>query len=255
MPSSYQILLKQSSIRTRRFPALRYLQQAGGHLADSYVQELQNILPGVPFYRMYGQTEATARLSFLAPDLLAKKKVSIGKAIPGVTLQVLSESGAPVVPGQVGEIVASGDNISPGYWKDPEATRQKFRNGKLYTGDLAAIDEEGFISIVGRANDLLKCGGQRAHAREVEEIVEQHPDVLEAAVISTPDDILGEAVKLFVVPSRCNQALVQELMDLCAAALPDHLHPKMIIVMESLPRNAAGKIQKEELRNLEGESL
>ncbi len=167
VPSHYQILLRRSSIRKMKFPNLRYVQQAGGHLAPSFIRELRGALPGTQIFVMYGQTEATARLSYLPPERLDTKLGSIGKAIPGVKLEVLDEEGRRVDPGGVGEIVAEGENIARGYWRDSQSSAKTFRNGKLYTGDIATVDPDGFIYIMGRAKDFLKCGsaGSCCHRR------------------------------------------------------------------------------------------
>jgi len=155
VPSHFQILLRTSSLRKKNFPSLRYVQQAGGHLAPNFIRELQEALPQTQVFIMYGQTEATARLSYLPPEFLDTKLGSIGKGMPGVKLRVLNESGEKVRPGEVGEIVAEGKNVTRGYWRAPQESAASFRDGKLYTGDLATVDEEGFIYVVDRAKDFL----------------------------------------------------------------------------------------------------
>src|ERR1700730_80200 len=200
VPSHYQILLRSSSLKQMRFPALRWVQQAGGNLPANFLAEFREALPGVRVFVMYGQTEATARLSSLPPELLEVKAGSIGKGIPGVRLQVLDESGNAVAAGQTGEIVAEGENITLGYWSDAHQTNASFRSGKLYTGDIATVDEDGFIYIVDRAKDFLKCGGTRVACKYLEEKLLGFAEVVEAAVIGVQDPVLGEAVKAFVVP-------------------------------------------------------
>src|SRR5208337_2856695 len=150
VPSHFQILLRKSAIAKMSFPHLRYVQQAGGQLAPAFIAELRQALPGKQVFVMYGQTEATARLSYLPPELLDTKLGSVGKGIPGVALSVVDESGQRALPGQTGEIVAEGGNVALGYWQDEEETARHFRNGKLYTGDLATVDEDGFLYIVDR---------------------------------------------------------------------------------------------------------
>jgi len=250
VPSHFQMLLCNSSLQKKHFPHLRYVQQAGGRLAPNLVRKLKESLPNTKIFVMYGQTEATARLSYLPPELLEKKLGSIGKAIPGVNLLVLNEAGQEVRPGEVGEIVAEGANVTHGYWRAPEESATTFRNGKLYTGDLATVDEEGFLYIVGRAKDFLKCGGKRVSCRALEDRLLESEEVLEAAVIGVPDDVLGEAVKAFVVPRNGNSAgLDQRLQDLCLKSMPHELVPREIIVLDVLPKNAAGKVLKRNLRS------
>jgi acyl-CoA synthetase (AMP-forming)/AMP-acid ligase II len=249
VPSHYQILLRQSALKRTSLPSLRYCQQAGGALAPVFIRELVESLPGVEIYVMYGQTEATARLAYLPPHLLTSKIGSIGKPIPGVEIEIRDENDVSCSPGEIGEIVARGDNITAGYWNEPAETAATFRDGWLHTGDLARVDEEGFIYIVGRAKDFLKCGGNRVSSREIEQLLLEFPAVREVAVIGEPDEILGEAVRAFVVPTDgCRAALDEELAQFCKRRLPPHLRPKQIAVVESLPKNSAGKVLKPALR-------
>ncbi len=198
---------------------------------------------------MYGQTEATARLSYVPPEDLDRKIGSIGKAIPGVTLQVLDESGNPVQPGTIGEVVAEGANVTNGYWHEPEESARCFRNGKLYTGDLGTVDEEGFIYVVDRAKDFLKCGGKRVSCRQLEEKLLEFHELLEAAVVGVKDDILGEAVKAFIVPRNSHaDGLEARVRLFCKEHLPFQLMPKEVVVMQSLPKNSSGKVLKQNLK-------
>lgn len=250
VPSHFQILLRSSSLRKKHFPFLRYVQQAGGHLAPSFVQELREALPQTQIFIMYGQTEATARLSYLPPEFLDTKQGSIGRGIPGVKLRVLRESGEEVTPGEVGEIVAEGRNIASGYWRSPQDSAASFRGGKLYTGDLATVDEDGFIYIVDRAKDFLKCGGKRVSCRQIEERLLENEDLLEAAVVGMPDEVLGEAVKAFVVPRNGNSDGLQERLRLfCKQRMSPQLIPQDIVVLRALPKNGAGKVLKRQLKS------
>jgi long-chain acyl-CoA synthetase len=248
VPSHYQILLRKSSFKKMQFPALRYVQQAGGKLADSLIRELREALPTAKVFVMYGQTEATARLSYLPPALLDQKVGSIGKGIPGTRLRVVSENGTPVLPGQVGEIVAEGSNVTLGYWETEVEDTVSFRNGSLYTGDLATVDDDGFIFIVDRSKDILKCGGTRSPCRAVEDALLEFDELVEAAVIGVPDDLLGEAVKAFVVPRTKDGSLIERLQAFCLQRLPAHLVPKQIVVLDELPKGSGGKILKPALR-------
>ena len=199
---------------------------------------------------MYGQTEATARLSYLPPEFLDTKQGSIGRGIPGVKLRVLRESGEEVTPGEVGEIVAEGRNIASGYWRSPQDSAASFRGGKLYTGDLATVDEDGFIYIVDRAKDFLKCGGKRVSCRQIEERLLENEDLLEAAVVGMPDEVLGEAVKAFVVPRNGNSDGLQERLRLfCKQRMSPQLIPQDIVVLRALPKNGAGKVLKRQLKS------
>ena len=250
VPSHYQILLRRSAIASTKLPHLRYVQQAGGHLPPAFVKELRAALPDTQIFVMYGQTEATSRLAYLPPHLLDAKPGSVGKAIPGVRLTVVDQHGQQVAPGEIGEIVAEGENITLGYWHDTEETAIAFRNGKLYTGDLATVDEDGFLYVVDRAKDFLKCGGKRVSCRYLEDVVLQCEALVEAAVVGIPDDILGEDVKAFVVPRERKQNVCEQVKQVCRAKLPPPLVPRDIEVVDALPKNSSGKVMKQILREL-----
>ena len=249
VPSHYQALLRRSKLRSMHFPDLRWVQQAGGRLSPALVEELRAALPSARVYVMYGATENTARIAYLPPERLADKPGSVGVAIPGVTIRLLDESGKSVGPGEIGEVVVEGDSVSPGYFKAPEETAVTFRGGRLHTGDLARLDDEGFLSIVDRLGDFLKCGGTRTSSRAVEDVLAEYPDVVEVAVLGVPDDVLGEAVAAFVVAKPGSEERMAEgLLAFAKDWLAVSLVPRVIRVVANLPKSSSGKPLKRELR-------
>jgi acyl-CoA synthetase (AMP-forming)/AMP-acid ligase II len=171
--------------------------------------------------------------------------------MPGVKLRVLNEEGREVRPGEVGEIVAEGANVTRGYWKAPQESEGIFRDGTLYTGDLARVDEDGFIYVVDRAKDFLKCRGEKVSCRQIEEILLEFDELIEAAVIGVPDDVLGEAVKAFIVPRlRDSSGLPERMTSFCKSRLAPHHLPKQIVVLPALPKSSVGKVMKTALRTL-----
>jgi acyl-CoA synthetase (AMP-forming)/AMP-acid ligase II len=228
--------------------SLRKVQQAGGKLQTVLIQELVGAVKHGEVYVMYGQTEATARLSYLPPQLLDRKLGSIGRGIPQVTLCVTGEDGLPVKPGEVGEICAQGDNISPGYLDEPDATAQKFVAGVLHTGDLATVDNDGYLFIVDRQADFIKSYGYRVSSQQVEGCIVEMPDVVAAAVIGELDLVCGEAIKAFVVLRAGAAATPREIIKHCAERLPNYMVPRDVTILERLPINAHGKVVKNELR-------
>jgi acyl-CoA synthetase (AMP-forming)/AMP-acid ligase II len=252
VPSTYQVLLRRSRFARREFPSLRWLQQAGGRLPDPLVRELRQAFPKVKLFVMYGQTEATARLSYLPPERLDDKLGSVGRGLPGTRLEVLRPDGAAVVPGsgEVGEIVASGDNISPGYWSDPDETARYFRNGKLHTGDMARVDQDGYIFIVDRARDFIKAMGNRVSPREIEDVIAELPQVVEVAVIGVPDDLCGEAVRALVVADGPGRLTAEQVRDHCLGKLPNYKVPRYVDFLPALPKTSNGKVAREQLRGL-----
>ena len=199
---------------------------------------------------MYGQTEATARLAYLPPERAADKRGSIGIAIPGVELRVVDAAGNELPDGEIGELVARGDNVTPGYLDDPEATAAILHDGWLWTGDLASRDAEGFFYHRGRTKEILKIGGHRASPVEIEQVIARHPDVCDAAVISTPDPVAGEVPIAYVVILEGAAASEADLRQFCQERLPAYAVPRRFISMPSLPRNESGKLMRSELHDL-----
>jgi len=249
VPSTYQLLLRNTSFPKRELPSLRKVQQAGGKLPVVFIKELIAAIPQARIFVMYGQTEATARLSYLSPEILGEKIGSIGKGIPGVTLRVMNEEEMDVKPGEVGEIYAWGENISPGYLGNPEESGQKFLKGGLRTGDLATIDEDGYIYIVDRKADFIKVLGHRVSSQEVEAKILELTDVIAAAAIGVPDDLLGEAIRVFVVIRKNSPMTTGQIIEHCQLHLARHMIPKDVIKLDKLPTNAHGKLMKSALRD------
>jgi acyl-CoA synthetase (AMP-forming)/AMP-acid ligase II len=242
VPSTFAILMHKSNIQNYRFEHLRYITQAGGPMTPALTQKILEAMPHLKIFIMYGQTEASARLSYLEPDKLLEKIGSIGKAIPGVTLQVKSEKGRLCKQGEVGEIVASGANIMVGYWQQPESTREVLKEDGLHTGDLARVDEDGYIFIVSRKSDMIKSGAHRISPKEIEEVFAEFPGLVETAVIGVPDEILGEAIIAYTVPKhKIDQ---KELRKHLRGNLAPFKLPKEIIEIKALPKTPSGKIQK-----------
>lgn len=249
VPSTYQILLRMTDMKNTKFPTLRYITQAGGKLPEIFIKQLIDILGVVDIFIMYGQTEATARLSYLPPYLIKEKMNSIGRGIKGTQLQVLNSQGNKVKVGEIGEVVAQGGNIMKGYFNDKQATDKVLIKGNLYTGDVAKVDDDGFIYIVAREKNIIKSGGIRISPKEIEDIILQIPEVVECAVIGVLDDILGEAVKAFVViVSDKTFVDFKYILDFCKKQLPSYKIPRYIEFLNALPKNSSGKVLIKKLK-------
>jgi long-chain acyl-CoA synthetase len=246
VPSHFQILLRKSdSFKKTVFPHLRYVTQAGGKLYNPFIQEFLDTFPEIRFNVMYGQTEATARLSWLPPENLPKKIGSCGKAIPGVELMVADEHDSPVKPGETGEILARGDNIMLGYYKDTESTSHTIVNGWLRTGDLATVDTEGYIYLTARKKEIIKVGGRRISLKEIEDVIVSMPEVIDCSIISIPDDILGETMKAKVIVTEMgvqSTAITSDTIRAwCAARLALFKVPQFIEVSNEVRISSTGK--------------
>jgi long-chain acyl-CoA synthetase len=248
VPSTFALLLRRSNLAEMTFPELRYVTQAGGAMAPAQIREWLDRGPRVPFYVMYGATEASARLTYLEPADLARKLGSIGRPIPNVEIVVMKDDGEIAAPGEVGELVARGSNISCGYWNNPQETRERFGLAGYRTGDLGYADEEGFLFLAGRRHDMIKVRAHRVGAKEIEDVLYDHPDVQEAAVIGMPDDILGEAPVAVVVGAQGTSA--EALALFCHQRLAAHKVPVRFVFLAELPKTpGVGKIDKVTLRD------
>ena len=172
VPSNYAILAAKTDFLRRGWPDLRYLTQAGGSMTPALTRRLLDELPPhIRLFVMYGQTEASARLSYVPPERLREKLGSIGIAIPGVTLTIRDEHGRECAPGEVGEVVAAGENLMQGYWNDPAETALVLKDDGLHTGDLGRKDDDGFIFLVDRIKNMIKVGANRVSPREIEDVI------------------------------------------------------------------------------------
>ena len=244
VPSHFQILLRKSdSFKQTRFPDLKYVTQAGGKLAPVFIDEFMEAHPEVRFIVMYGQTEATARLSWLPPEEYEKRKGSMGKGIPGVELRVVNEKGELIKPGETGEVIARGDNIMMGYFADEEGTKNAIRNGWLYTGDLGTVDEDGYIYLTARSKEIIKVRGKRISPKEIEAVILALPEVIDCTIEGVEDEIEGEMLKATVTVRKENAEAVtrERLIQHCSQHLALFKVPQVYEFRDSLTISATGK--------------
>lgn len=254
VPTMFASLLQLSPFAGLDLSSLRYITNAAAPLAPAHVLKLREALPQVAIFSMYGLTECT-RVSYLDPTKVLDKPGSVGKAIPNSEIFLVDDLGRRVGPGQVGELVVRSAGVMRGYWRRPEETARTLRDGALpgekllHTGDLFRMDEDGDLSFVGRRDDVFKCRGEKVSPREVETVLYELMDVVEAAVIGVPDPADGMAVKAFVV-ARADSGLTEALVRRhCRARLEPHLVPRQIELRASLPKTESGKITKAALRH------
>ncbi|HOO71602.1 MAG TPA: class I adenylate-forming enzyme family protein [Spirochaetota bacterium] len=246
VPSTYAYLLHRSPLLKYRdrLPRLRYCSQAGGHMSRQIKEDLRKALPPhTDIFIMYGATEASARLTYLEPEKFAGKIDSIGRAIPGVTMRVVGEDGSELSAGQVGELTGSGPNIMQGYWKDEELSRKVLDHNGYHTGDLGYKDEEGYLYLVGRRDNLLKVSGHRINPQEIEDAIMTSGLVVETAVVGVPDHLLGN--RLVAVSVAVEQSCTaDDILKHCVGVLPKYKVPSEVIFTRSLPKKASGKVDR-----------
>ena len=249
VPSTFALLMSRVNFSAYDLSSLRYVTQAGGPMPRQRILDWLDVLPGVPFYVMYGATEAGARLTYLPPDHLRDKLGSVGRPIPNVDIMVVTEDGREAAVGEVGELLARGSNIALGYWNAPDDSSERFDGRGYHTGDLGYKDADGYLFLIGRRHDIIKAGAHRVGAREIEDVIATYPSVLEVAVIPAPHDILGEAPVAIVSMRESDAQSADGIRRHCSAQLPSHKVPVQVHVVPDLPRLAGtGKVDKMDLR-------
>ncbi len=240
VPSTYRMLLKYPDRFKKAFANVRTAASAGGGMDKAIVKEIRELAPGLEILPMYGQTEATARLAYVPAEDVDKFIDTIGKAIPGVTLDVFDSEFRPVEPNTTGELVARGDNILLGYLDDEIATQKRIIDGWLHTGDLAQKLPNGYIRLLGRKDDLIKIGDHRVNPREIEKHIEENNNVSNVFVVPVSHELMGTAISLMVIPAEGTE--IENLFAFCRKSLPGYLCPREILLIDHLPLSENGKI-------------
>ncbi|MFZ4479930.1 MAG: acyl-CoA synthetase [Rhodoferax sp.] len=240
-------------LRSPAFDAGRVASLAKGYYGASIMpvevlRELAARLPGVRLWNLYGQTEIAPLATMLGPDDQLRKPGSCGRAVLNVETRVVDDQLRDVGPGEVGEIVHRSPHLMLGYFHDDERTRAAFEGGWFHSGDLATIDDEGFITVVDRKKDMIKTGGENVASREVEEMIYRLPQVSEVAVIGLADPRWVEAVTAVIVLKAGQSLSASEVMAHCSAHMAGFKSPKRVLFTDSLPKNPSGKLLKRELR-------
>jgi acyl-CoA synthetase (AMP-forming)/AMP-acid ligase II len=238
VPTVYNVILRRSNIRQVAMPGLRRFLQAGGALAPQRINEMRAAFPRTKFYVMYGQTEATARISCMEPERWQEKSGSVGRPLDNLTVSIVDEGGNDLPAGQIGELRVKGASVCSGYLNDPDETRRIYSDGWLRTGDLARQDEEGYLWIEGRMGSFVKIKGIRVSLAEVEARVTAIPGVYECASHGVDHPEAGEALVLDVVPDERASIREEEIR----RHLPDYWVFDSIRMVTALPKTSSGKI-------------
>jgi acyl-coenzyme A synthetase/AMP-(fatty) acid ligase len=192
-------------------------------------------------------------VSYLEPELLEEKATSVGRAIPGTETMVLDDDGNPVRPGETGVLYVRGPHVMAGYWRQPEQTAEMLKEGRvpgermLCTHDHFTVDEDGYLYFVGRSDDIIKSRGEKVSPAEVEDALYAIQGVREAAVIGVPDELLGEAIRAYVVREDGFELSDREVIARCRERLESFMVPSAVVFLEELPKTATGKIRKQGL--------
>jgi long-chain acyl-CoA synthetase len=234
--------------------SLRAICYGGAPIYAEYLRKAIDSF-GAIFAQIYGQGEAPITITGLNARLHEElfrtndpRISSAGLVRTGVEAVCVDEEDRPLGPGEIGEVVARGDIVMPGYWNDPQATADALRGGWLHTGDVGYFDERGYLFLLDRAKDMIISGGNNIYPREVEEVILKYPGVASAIVFGVPDDYWGEAVRAVVVPQPGVSLTASELIVHCAQYLAGYKKPKAVDFVESLPMSGYGKILRREVR-------
>ncbi|WP_078427728.1 long-chain-fatty-acid--CoA ligase [Alkalihalobacterium alkalinitrilicum] len=243
VPTMYSMIIHSPEVKNYSYNSLRNCASGGASLPVEHIEKLIQIF-GIEIIEGYGQTESTVGISY-NPLNGIKKVGSVGLPIPGISIKVLDTNDNEVSKEEVGEIIFTGPNVMQGYYNKQEETAKTIKNGWVYTGDLGYIDQDGYLYIKDRKKEMIIKGGYNVYPREIEEVLYQHPDMVECAVVGIPDEKFGEVVHAYVVTRNITDE--EELKKYCKEQLVHYKVPEKFIFVEELPKNASGKILKRSL--------
>ena len=266
VPTMLKLLIDLPEFEQYDLSHLKVLTYGAAPMPFEVIRRAVELMPWVSFINAFGQTETASTITALGPEdhriegteeekakKIKRLTSSIGKPLPDVEVKIVDPANRPLPPGEVGEIVARGRRVMRGYWRDPEKSALMItEDGWLKTGDRGWMDEEGYIYLTGRADDLIIRGGENISPEEVENVLYSHPKVEEAAVIGIPDPKWGQEVCAVVVLKPQMKATEEEIIAYCRDRLAGFKRPRSVIFVDALPRNALGKVLRKELREIYG---
>lgn len=248
VPIMYNFFLQVPNAENFDISSVTRCGYGAAPMAPELIRKSIDLFQTDQFYNLCGLTEGGPGGIFLRPEEHTTKVGKGGKAMFLTEARVVNELMEDVEPGQIGEFILRGETVMKEYYRKPEETAKAFVDGWLLTGDLAEIDEDGYITLVDRKKDMIISGGENVYSVEVEQIMYEHPQVLEAATIGIPDETWGEKVIAIVVPKEGEVIDEEDFIQFCRKHLAGYKVPKQIEIVEQLPRNASGKILKYQLR-------
>ena len=248
VPTQWQAVCDVGDVRSRKL-RLGSISWGASPALPSTLRAMGEAFPGVPNVAVFGQTEMSPVTCSLDGRDAIRKTGSVGKPVPTVDVRIVDDEMHDVEPGQTGEIVYRGPSMMTGYWRNPAATAEATAGGWFHSGDLVRVDDEGFITVVDRKKDMIISGGENIYSSEVEAAIDGHPKVREVAVVAGPHPRWVETPVAFVVPTDpSDPPTAAELIERSMERLASYKKPTRIEVVDSLPRNASGKVLKTDLR-------
>lgn len=251
--TAFIALMNEPTARDRDWSSLKKIYSGGAPISPATVKEFESIT-GTYIHNIYGLTETTSPshavpLGTRAPVDPTSGALSVGVPVFDTIVEIIDENGDPLPAGQVGEIVTRGPQVVPGYWNKDEETERAIPGGALHTGDVGFMDQDGWFYLVDRKKDMIIASGYKVWPREVEDVLYMHPAVREAAVIGVADDYRGETVKAFVSLKASTVAEPDELIAHCKERMAAYKYPRIVEILDELPKTPTGKILRRELRS------
>ncbi|MBS0444120.1 MAG: AMP-binding protein [Proteobacteria bacterium] len=249
VPTMFAMLLALKSLQGFDLAALRSITNTAAALPESHIQRIRSLFPQARLFSMYGLTECK-RVTYLPPEQLDIRPTSVGRGMPNEEVWLVDDEGRRLPNGSTGELVIRGSNVMLGYWEKPEETAKRLRPGPLpgervlYSGDLFRTDDEGWLYFVARRDDIIKSRGEKVSPREVENAIHALAGVHEVAVVGVPDEVLGQAIKAFVVPLPGVTLAEREVIRHCQGRLESFMVPAKVEFVDELPKTNTGKIRK-----------
>jgi acyl-CoA synthetase (AMP-forming)/AMP-acid ligase II len=250
-PAMVNAVLRSGAVSRHDLSSLRVLVDGGEKMPLQLIERVLETFPNAWFADAYGLTETVSGDTFLDKGRTTEKLGSVGRPVLHTEIRVVGPDDLPLAAGEHGEIVIRGPKVCKGYWRDPEATAHAFRSGWFHTGDVGYLDRDGYLYVVDRLKDVIITGGENVASLEVERVVYAHPDVVEAAVVGSPDPRWNEVPVAYVVLREGATADEDVLSRFCAERLAKFKTPKAFRFVDELPRTPSGKVLKRELRDRE----
>lgn len=267
VPTMLKRIIDHPEFGKYNLSSLKVITYGAAPMPFEVITKAINMLPWVRFINAFGQTETASTITALGPEdhiiegpeeekekKLKRLSSSIGRPLPDVEIKIVDEDGKALPPNKIGEIWARGPRVMTGYWRDEQKTAEAITpDGWLRTGDMGWMDEDGYIYLSGRADDMIIRGGENISPEEVEDVIESHPKVEEAAVIGVPDPEWGQEPRAIVVVKKGETVTAEEIIEHCRSRLAGFKRPRSVIFVPSLPRNPMGKLLRKKLREEYGQ--
>ena len=248
VPAQLESLAREARWRDADLSRLRAITTGSTIIGEAFVR--RNLQRDVPLLQVYGATETCPIAAYQRIADAAGHPGSVGKAALHCDLRIVDASGGDVPAGTTGEILVRGPNVMEGYWDKPRESAEALQGGWYHTGDVGHADAEGFLYVDGRCRDVIISGGENVYPAEIENVLAECPDIVEVAVVGRPDERWGEAIVAIVVPARGAQVSAASVSALLDGRVARYKHPRDVIVVDSLPRTALGKLKREDLKRI-----